>query len=205
MFTHKYTCNQCHKNVTLRDSNPINPLSGRLAIHDSVASGRVNVGWGWIPQNVTGAQAGCYGSLVYKGCDAYEPVAVPPPPPQTAADVSLEFSAHPADKNTICGGIDIQNPATKRKGVNAHGKVRGVLHASLRAVLANVAKLEGWSTDNCAEIDSVDRLFSAGVAKANIRVHSRDQFGRSKPRCDNCQGWLTPAEGEGERRVYRIR
>lgn len=204
MFTHKYTCKSCNTNVTTAAANPMNPLSGKLAVHQDITNGAVHPGWGWIPHGVTGARAGCYGALIYKGMDAMAPAAAAPAP-KTAADASLEFCAKPGDKNTICGGVDVHNPATKRKGVNAHGKARASLHATLQAILSRVDALEGWSTTNCAEIDAADRLLSAGVASASIRLHSRDKYGNVKPPCENCQGWLTAAEGSGQRRVYRLR
>jgi hypothetical protein len=125
---------------------------------------------------------------------------------QTAADVSLEYCKNPGQHNTISAAVDINSPATRKKGVNAHGRRLAQLHAGLQAILRNKAnKLEGWNVANCAEIYAVDELLNAGVAAANIRIHSRDQKGKSKPPCENCQGWLEPAEGRFDMQVYKIR
>ena len=207
MFIHKYVCNVCHNVVTVQDEELYaNPLHGKLSTHGDVANGKVNPGWNWIPHNVTGAKANCAGALVYRGVEIRDdPAPAPPPPPPTAADVSAVYAHQPGDKNTICGAVDITNTAIIRKGVNAHGKARATLHLCLQAILNNVDALEAWGIDNCAEIDAVDRLFTAGVAAANIRVHSRDQYGSSKPPCENCQGWLVGAEGAHDRRVFKLR
>lgn len=202
MFYHKYTCQLCRKNLSISSSSFINPLNGKLAVHKNVVcNGQQNSGWGWIPQAVNARCEDCSGSLIYKDKDLEIREPPPPPGPQTAADVSLEYSRNPGDKNTICGGVDITNPATKQKGVNRHGKRRASLHQSLQDILRDIERLEAWDVTNCAEIDAVDKLFKAGVASANIRVHSRDQRGDPKPPCDNCQVWLKPAENH----VYKIR
>jgi hypothetical protein len=138
------------------------------------------------------------------GASGVHPIAIPHERQRsmTAADVSFEYCKNPGDHNTICAAVDVQNPANRKKGVNAHGRPRGALNANLRAILTNkVSKLEGWNVANCAEIFAVDELLNAGVAAANIRVHSRDQKGNPKPPCENCQGWLEATEGG----VYRIR
>ena len=65
----------------------------------------------------------------------------------------------------------------------------GLMDAAERGVRLLDAQVAAWSEQ------AVDKLLKDGSAPANIRVHSRNQYGDPKPPCDNCLGWLTAAEG----------
>lgn len=183
VFEHVFKCQNCGGRVTYKNHNPDcdNPplpslFHNELAKHaqekkDSTCSGRM-----------------FWESSVQKQKVVLVPVQ------RTVFDHSLEFTQGPQREgvNTICAALDIATGAYK-KGVNGHGITRLELHLTLRGILAKVERLEAWNTGNCAEIEAVNKLLEENAQAQNIRVHSRDQYGRSKPPCENCQGWLEMA------------
>lgn len=204
MYDHSYACATCGRLLVLRSATIVNPMSGKVGIHSSFA-GQVDLAYYGITQvvsGVVGATKDCHGLLRYKAEDikVVNVVAAVPPPPPTALTYSSQFAALPQAPgvNTICAAYDAVRDRAM-KGVNGHGIARDNLHASLQAKLNLVDQLEGWSTTNCAEIQAVHRLLQDGSLIANIRVHSRDQYGGPKPPCENCQGWLTAVAGQGFR------
>jgi len=206
MYDHSYSCDTCGRLLVLRSATIVSPMSGKVGIHSSFA-GQVDFAYYGITQvvsGVVGATSHCHGILRYKAEDirVVNVVAAVAPPPPTALTYSSQFAAQQQAPgvNTICAAYDsVRDRAMK--GVNAHGISRDNLNAALQAKLNLVDQLEGWGTTNCAEIQAVHRLLEDGSQIANIRVHSRDQFGQPKPPCENCQGWLVAVAGQG----FRVR
>lgn len=204
MFRHHYTCKACGRILVLQSESIANPMSARVGLHSSFA-GEVDLAYYGITRVVSGVAADtrhCHGKLLYHPdrIEVVPIVAAAPPPPPTALTYSLQFAGgvQAGGVNTICAAYDAVRDRAM-KGVNGHGISRDHLHAALQGKLNLVDQLEGWSTTNCAEIQAVHRLLQDGSLIANIRVHSRDQYGNPKPPCENCQGWLTADAGHGFR------
>ncbi|UZE26036.1 hypothetical protein LOY67_11740 [Pseudomonas sp. B21-056] len=204
MFRHTYTCNICHSNVIIDHTGAMNPLTGRLVTHRDIQLGDPEPGMPKISTILQGKNDRCYGSLIHKNMEPLAPAAPAAPRAVTSQSVCLEFCGgqQHATTNTISAAVDITDPASrKKKGVNAHGKTLAALHDTLKRLLGNSDRLEGWSITNCAEVDAVDKLLWDGIQPTNIRVSTCDRGGRIKPPCENCQSWLTMVVPG----VYKIR